>query len=68
MELEFPETLDARIKATNKAKKACGRRIGEDKVHEAVFKPASSMKCNTKMYPYYETKEMTAEKMKEVVK
>jgi hypothetical protein len=28
MELEFPETLDARIKATNKAKKECGTRIG----------------------------------------
>lgn len=66
MELEFPETLDARIKATNKAKKECGNRIGSDTVTKKAFIPASSLKCDTKMFPYYETKEMTGAKMKDV--
>jgi len=68
MELEFPETIDARIKATIKAKNRCKMKMGMERMDSKDFIPASSMKCNLKMYPYYETADMTGDAMKEVKK
>lgn len=71
MELEFPETLDARIKATNKSQGRCKSKIGTDTIdskHTFNSSGSHTYKHGFTTGPKYETMEMTGEAMKTVKK
>ena len=71
MELEFPETLEARIKATKNSQNRCKSKIGADVIDSKhAFNRSGSLtyKNGFMVGPKYETMEMTGEAMKTVKK